>query len=174
MVVQATGRVVRDRRGLDLIVERRVPAPASEVWKWLTAPTHLKKWIGTYKGAPVVGGEISFTMSFEDGSAASRVTVSECTPESRFVLDWVADDDPWHVAISLADLGSSTVVFLAQRVSGPEQAGQVGPGWEYYLDRLLAARAGSAMPEWDDYFPSQVPYYERLATDGDPIAWTGR
>lgn len=174
MVVQATGRVVRDRRGLDLIVERRVAAPAAEVWKWLTAPAQLKKWIGTYKGSPVVGGTIAFSMSFEDAAGSQQVTVTECKPESRFVLDWVADEDPWHVAVSIADLGSSTVVFLAQRISDPKQAGEVGPGWEYYLDRLLAARGGTTMPDWDDYFPSQVPYYERLATDGDPIAWVGR
>ena len=150
MVVQATGRVVRDRRGLDLIVERTVPAPAAEVWKWLTASTHLKKWIGSYKGTPIVGGEIAFSMSFEEGSGSSQVTVTECAQETRFVLDWVAGNGggaPWHVAVSIADLGASTVVFLAQRISDPKQAGEVGPGWEYYLDRMLAARSGAAMPE---------------------------
>jgi hypothetical protein len=30
----------------------------------------------------------------------------------------------------------------------------VEPGWEYYLDRLVAARAGAPRPEWNDY-PAQ-------------------
>ncbi len=35
MAIQATGRVVRDRRGLELFVERRVPAPIGKVRTWL-------------------------------------------------------------------------------------------------------------------------------------------
>ena len=34
-------------------------------------------------------------------------------------------------------------------------AESVGPGWEYYLDRLVAAEAGRdpATLVWDDYYP---------------------
>jgi hypothetical protein len=31
---------------------------------------------------------------------------------------------------------------------------EIGPGWEYYLDRLAAAMNGSPVPDWDDYWPS--------------------
>ena len=87
MVVQATGRVVRDRRGLDLIVERRIPAPTSEVWKWLTAPSQLKKWIGTYKGTwpAFLRASVNFVVNLplpatgsrrEEGSATAKRTGS--------------------------------------------------------------------------------------------------
>jgi uncharacterized protein YndB with AHSA1/START domain len=174
MVVQATGRVVRDRGGLELIVERRIHAPAAEVWKWLTDPAHLKKWIGHYRGTAVVGGDITIMMTFEDDATEQRARVIECEPGARFVLDGVAGDEPWHVAVALAEVDASTVIFLTQHVSGAKQAGVVGPYWEYYLDRLLAAHRGAAMPDRDDYFDPQGAHYERLATDGDPIAWTGR
>ncbi len=36
---------------------------------------------------------------------------------------------------------------------------EVGPGWEFYLDRLLASQQGTAMPEWDDYWPSLAAAY---------------
>ena len=36
------------------------------------------------------------------------------------------------------------------------------PGWEYYLDLLVAARDGGPTPEWDDYYPAQKGYYEAL------------
>ena len=40
-------------------------------------------------------------------------------------------------------------------------AESVGPGWEYYLDRLVAAESGGdpASLDFDDYYPSQSEHY---------------
>jgi uncharacterized protein YndB with AHSA1/START domain len=171
MAIQATGRVVRDRRGLELIVERRLSAPVHEVWAWVTSPTQLKKWIGTYRGKPVVGGTVDFTMTFEKDAAAEKVTIVECRPEERVTLEWSGGDAVWLVSVAVADLDGSTVVYLKQRLANAREAGSVGPGWEYYLDRLVAATTGTSMPDFEPYLSVQQPYYERLAMDGDPVSW---
>ena len=43
-------------------------------------------------------------------------------------------------------------------------AAGVGPGWEYYLDRLVAAETGGdvAAIDFDDYHPAQSDYYRAL------------
>jgi len=50
----------------------------------------------------------------------------------------------------------------------------MGPGWEYYLDRLAAAMHGNAMPDWDDYWPNLASAYAdpRSAPESspDPVA----
>lgn len=171
MAIQATGRVVRDRRGLELIVERRVAGSVGEVWEWLTVSAQLKKWIGTYRGKPAVGATVAFTMTFEKGAEPETVTLIECRPEDRLTVEWGVGDDVWHVSVAVASLGESTMVYLKQRLTNARQAGSVGPGWEYYLDRLIAARAGAPAPEFDAYLSVQQPYYERLAMDGDPVSW---
>jgi hypothetical protein len=38
----------------------------------------------------------------------------------------------------------------------------MGPGWDYYLDRLAAARAGRPLPEWDQYYPAFSSHYKEL------------
>ena len=167
-VIQATGRVVRDRRGLELILERRIPASAEETWEWLTSAPQLKKWIGRLAGKPAVGGTVNFTMSFEKDAAAEPVTILECLPPRRLQLEWLVGADTWRVTVSLAEVDGATIVYLSQRLSGYREAGSVGPGWEYYLDRLVAAQAGNRMPDFDNYFPAQRPYFERLAMDGEP------
>jgi uncharacterized protein YndB with AHSA1/START domain len=172
--VPPTGRVVRDRDGLELLVERRLPVDAAEAWRWLTQSARLSKWIGTWKGAPAVGGDLQFTMRFEKDAAAETVTILECEPESRFRLRWAAESTPWVVAVSIVEVDGSTTVYLSQRLSASRDAGMIGPGWEYYLDRLMAAVNGGAAPNFDDYFPSQRPYFERLAMDGDPVGWPAR
>lgn len=40
----------------------------------------------------------------------------------------------------------------------------VGPGWEYYLDMLVAARDGAPKPDFDDYYPTMKSYFAELAT----------
>jgi hypothetical protein len=46
-----------------------------------------------------------------------------------------------------------------------EGVGEVGPGWEYYLDLLVAARGSTPKPTFDDYYPSMKPYFEgQIAT----------
>jgi len=142
-MLQATGRVVRDRDGLELLVHRRLPVPTPKAWEWLTSPRRMKRW-------------------------AESVTVLEQQPETRFTATWGTDAAP--VTVSLADLDGSTVVYVSRRVTSAQHAGVSGPALEFTLDRLVAAQSGATMPKRDSYLPQQ-PYYERLAMDGDPDAW---
>jgi uncharacterized protein YndB with AHSA1/START domain len=169
--VQPTGRVSRDVRGLELIVSRRIPAPAGEAWAWVTDPSLVKQWFGSFRAVPKPGSTFSVKLLAEEGHPSVRMGVLECIPGERYVVETVEADDVWHLTISVADLGGASMVFLAHRLETAREAGSIGPGWEYYLDRMLAARSGGAMPDFDDYFPSQKPYYERLAMNGDPVAW---
>ena len=43
-------------------------------------------------------------------------------------------------------------------------AAGVGPGWEYYLDRLVAAETGAdvAAIDFDDYYPAQSDHYRAM------------
>ena len=48
-------------------------------------------------------------------------------------------------------------------VDSGADVGSMGPGWEYYLDLLVASRDGGPAPAFDDYYPAQKAYYEGLA-----------
>ncbi|PRY67886.1 activator of Hsp90 ATPase-like protein [Glaciihabitans tibetensis] len=155
------GRVIRDSDGLELIVERAIEAPASEVWEWLTAPSRLSQWIGSWEGEPAVGGTLSFTMSAEQGAAPEPLTVLICDPGVHFLCDM--GENRWRIGFSLTEVQGLTLVFFTQRMAGAEQAGSIGPGWEYYLDRMIAARSSLPLPVWADYYPAFSRYYARVA-----------
>ncbi|MDO7883580.1 hypothetical protein [Antiquaquibacter soli] len=142
MVVQPSGRVVRDRRGLEVIVERRIPVPAEDVWGWLSSPAKVRKWI-----------------------SGARPSVVE--PGERVEL--VASD--WSATLSIAALDSGTIVYAKERADGSRAAADAGPRWEHSLDRLVAAIGGAKAPALEPYLATQRPYYERLAMDGDPMSW---
>ncbi|HEV7949176.1 MAG TPA: SRPBCC domain-containing protein [Glaciihabitans sp.] len=156
------GRVVRDADGLELIVERSVEAPAAEVWEWLTDPDKLEQWIGRWSGHPRVGSQLSFTMTAEAGAEPEPLTILICDRPQHFLADLGVDK--WRIGFSLFEFGSATSVFFTQRLMNPADAGSIGPGWEFYLDRLVAAREGTPGPLWDDYYPAFSAYYRRVAS----------
>ena len=49
-------------------------------------------------------------------------------------------------------------------MSDPAVAADVGPGWDYYLDRLVAAETGGdvAAVDFTDYHPADSDYYRSL------------
>ncbi len=170
-VVQATGRVVRDAIGLELIVQRRLPLALDDAWEWVTAPARLKQWMGVLKGRPALGAALQLKMTAEDGAPSVPLQVLECEPLLRYVVEQGDDADAMRLRVSLAETAAGTTVFFGHRLASARLAGDYGPGWEWYLDRLVAAVNGDAMPDFADYSPQQKPYFERIAMDGDPVGW---
>ena len=61
----------------------------------------------------------------------------------------------WQMVLDLAEVDGVTTLTFGQSLPDPAMAESVGPGWEYYLDRLVAAEEGRdpATLVWDDYYP---------------------
>lgn len=161
--IQPTGRVVRDKAGLELIVQRRIRLSATELWEWLTTPEKLTLWIGQADAVPALGETVPFTITGDGAPVTEPLTVLSCDAPARFTCTLGQPGIEWHLRVSLAEADGVTMLFLSQRISTAAEAGTVGPGWEYYLDRLVSAVVGAAMPDFAGYFPSQRPYFERLA-----------
>lgn len=165
MPLQPSGEVVRDRRGLSLLLERTVRLPADEAWEWLTTAARLKRWIGIWKGTPEVGAQLQFTMTAEEGSPTEPLTITRCEPGSRLGIVWGGH----RISVAIAQVGQSTTVYLSQEIADWREAGSWGPGWEWYLDRMLAAQSGASIPGFEQYLSVQRPYYERIALQVEPI-----
>ncbi|UOE43608.1 SRPBCC domain-containing protein [Agromyces larvae] len=161
MNAKPTGHYVTKGDELRLQFDRLFHAPIEDVWYSLTNPTATGGWIGTWTGSPSTGG-ILFKMTAEDPDADwMSVSVLECEPPHRFRLHVGSGDDTrrLHCHVREAAGGLTTLVFQ-ERVIDPSVVADIGPGWDYYLDRLTAFRAGQPMPEWNDYLALQRHYRE--------------
>ena len=67
------------------------------------------------------------------------------------------------VEITLTQTGSVTELRFVHHLTNRKLARDFGPGWEYYLDNLVAARVGEKLPTFDEYYPSQKQHYLDLA-----------
>jgi uncharacterized protein YndB with AHSA1/START domain len=151
-----------DGDGVWLQYRRRYGVPVEELWAALTEPDRLAGWIGTWTGEPVVGGTVDFVMVADGETEPEPITIAECAPPHRLVVEWpVPDHARWRVEVTLEGHGGESELLFVHRLSEPEALGDVGPGWQYYLDRLDAALTGGTMPAWADYYPALRETYEQ-------------
>lgn len=171
----ATGRP--ERRGdTDWIVfTRTFRAPIKDVWAAVTDPGRMARWIGTWTGDPA-SGSVRFLMTAEEGASEEVHHIEVCDPPRHLLTRSLGEgldgqEHEWLVEMRLKEEGDVTTLIFGQLLPRTEWAHHIGPGWDYYLDRLVAAETGGDVGavDWDrDYYPALVPAYEKLfpATPG--------
>lgn len=129
-----------------LVVTRRIEAPPSKVYRYLTESESWALWQGVEVSLdPHPGGVISMAMP---GGQMAQGKLVELVPDRRVVFSWGWVGHPevppasTTVEIDLAAEGSGTVVTLTHRGLPPEEVGIHRLGWEHYLPRLATASEG--------------------------------
>ena len=160
----ATGRR-EDRDGTAYVVfDRTFRAPIADVWAAVTEPERLERWIGTWSGDPA-SGSVEFRMTAESEDAPEEtIVIDECREPTRLVMRSARPDDhaeQWTWQLDLREADGLTTLTFAQEVIDVTLAESVGPGWDYYLDRMMAAESGGdlAAIDFDDYYPAFAAYY---------------
>ncbi len=92
-------------------------------------------------------------MAFEEGGPESVAHIDACEPPRRLALSTEGKYGV-KIEISLTQTDSVTELRFVHHVTDRKLARDFGPGWEYYLDNFVAARAGEKLPELDEYYPS--------------------
>lgn len=149
-----------------LVLDRTFRAPVEDVWAAVTDPARLARWFGTWRGDPSTG-RFEVAMTF-DGMPFEPYVVEVCEPPHRLRVRSVNDapEENWTLDLRLRASGAGTALELAQVVDATTDAADVGPGWEYQLDRLDAAVHGSdedvAAVVFGEPYRALAPHYRSL------------
>ncbi|WP_028479586.1 SRPBCC family protein [Nocardia sp. CNY236] len=158
-----TGRLVPSADGHDLVVTRTLPGSIEDAWVSITEPQRTARWIGRWEGTGALGETVKLQLGFEESSPWSDVEITECDAPQRLRVLITDENEPWDISIDLTSAGERTELrFVMCRVD-LTTIGEIGPGWEYYLDQLVASISGVPLPAFGDYFPAQREYYEDRA-----------
>ncbi len=166
MTTIPTGRLTPTTQGHDLALTREFRAPIDDVWDSVTQPDRVGRWFGHWSGDAGPGKTIQVTLVAEDGNPTSDVTITACTPPRHLALSVADPQGTWNLEVHLREQDGVTTIELVHHLGPDAPAGEVGPGWEYYLDRLIASRDGTAMPDFDDYYPSMKEHFEAQLRGG--------
>ena len=155
MSPKPTGHVL----GNDLILTRTFRAPIDDVWMSVTKSERTALWFGRWEGDAGPGKTVRLQMLHEQGQPWASVMIEKCEAPRHLVVSTKDESGEWQIELMLTQAGDTTELRFVHHLSDRKLAGDAGPGWEYYLDRLVAARQGSAPPSFADYYPAQKAYY---------------
>jgi uncharacterized protein YndB with AHSA1/START domain len=122
-----------------------LPAPVEEVFRHLTEPAAMIRWMGQHaRLQPVPGG--AFEVDINGVPVRGRYLVVE--PPTRVVVSWgvagSGDLPPGasEVEFTLTPAGDGTRLHLVHRNLPPGQAQMHDTGWHHFLPRLVLSAAG--------------------------------
>ena len=130
-----------------LEVERRLPAPIGEVFRWWTEPHLLSRWmtpIGTVEAELElrVGGALRIVMQGGDTVIEHTGTYVEIDPPRRLVFTWASPftgPQPSLVTVEFEPDGDAATVVRLNHSQLPDAAAESHRGgWGTMLDRLAA------------------------------------
>ncbi|ANS68537.1 hypothetical protein SLINC_6313 [Streptomyces lincolnensis] len=163
MTPEPTGQLVPTPSGYDLVLTRTYRASADDVWASVTEPERTARWFGPWRGEAGPGRTVEVQMAFEESAPWCPMRIEACEPPRRLAVSMEDEAGFWSLELLLAETAGVTELRLIHHLTSTEPLGTTGPGWEYYLDMLTAAREGKPQPDFEDYYPAQKAYYESLA-----------
>jgi uncharacterized protein YndB with AHSA1/START domain len=155
MTPRPTGRI----SGNELIITRTFRAPIEDVWTSVTKSESLERWYGRWEGDAAPGKTVRLLMVFEKGEAWTDVLIETCEPPRYLSVKTKSGFGEKRLELTLEQTGDTTTLTFVHHLTDKKWVGELGPGWEYYFDNLVAARAGEPLPSFDDYYPSQKQFF---------------
>lgn len=160
MTPKPTGSLTAVGEGrYDLVLKRSFRAAEEDVWASITEPERTARWFGTWEGDGAPGNTIRLQMGFEEGDAWSEVRIEACEPPRRLELTVNTEMGEWRLEAIVEEVDDETELTLVHHLDDTASVGSVGPGWEYYLDMLVASREGEDLPDFEDYYPAQADFF---------------
>jgi uncharacterized protein YndB with AHSA1/START domain len=151
-----TGRLV----GNDLVLTRTFRAPIEDVWASVTESERTARWFGAWEGEAGPGRTIKVQMMHEEGKPWMDMTIDACEPPRHLALSSAGEHGGWHMELELVESAGVTELRFTHHLTDTDGVGEVGPGWEFYLDALVASRDDEPSPVWDDYYPAMKEHFD--------------
>lgn len=145
-----------------VVFPRRLPLSREQAWAAVTDPARTAPWIGPWSGDPATG-TVELTMIAEDGAPVVSVGIVRC--EAPHLVVVTTAPDGWVLTVRIEGDDDEVVISLEQDIADAESAASIGPGWDFYMDRLVEAEAGrdpEAIRFSPDYHPGLSEHYRAL------------
>lgn len=149
--------------GGDLVLTRTFRAPIDDVWTSVTRSESTARWFGPWERVPGDDEKkIRVQMAFEEGKPWLDGKIERCEAPRHLSVRTKGGYGEKVLSIELSEADGTTTLEFTHHAVNRKAIGELGPGWEYYLDNLVASREGGAPPKFDDYYPSQKAHYTAL------------
>jgi uncharacterized protein YndB with AHSA1/START domain len=142
--------------------ERRLGHPVERVWRAITEPSEMEKWLALAELDLVEGGGVVLTWQNTDddgNTAVARGTVSALDPPHLVEFD---TDIHGRLRWELEPDGDGTALsFTAEVELPPDYELEVLAGWHIHLDHLEEVLDGGDI-DWPNWSTEHRPDWDRI------------
>lgn len=137
--------------------ERSVNAPVAQVWKLVTTPDGLERWLGrVVEGQLGPGERVVLVQDVVDPDHRQECVVTAWDPPHRMAMSWaVIGGEPSVLSVELTADRDRTRLVLEERAL-QEKAEEYLVGWQAHLDVLVAEAEGFGVPSLDAAFVAAI------------------
>ncbi|MFN8549894.1 MAG: SRPBCC family protein [Candidatus Obscuribacterales bacterium] len=148
--------------------ERVLPAEVEAVWRYLTDPELVCKWLGKSSMQPRDGGRIEINFDSEvqvDGVARIRGLIDRFDAPKSIAYSWIDTQSalPSHVSFELSEHELETNLVLVHSGLPEDKLGEFLALWHTRLDALIAHLKGLVPPDFVSNFRKLLPIYTAVA-----------
>ena len=101
-------------------------------------------------------------MAFEEGKPWLDGTIEHCEAPHHLAVRTKSAYGEKLLSMTLSESAGTTTLEFVHHSVNRKAVGELGPGWECYLDMLVASRQGQPLPTFDAYYPAQKAYFTSL------------
>lgn len=136
-----TGSIERKADAFEVYLERAIEHPPESVWRMLTEPDALPRWLAPGSLELFPGGAVH--IDFPESGATIDSRIRALDPPRLLEYSWSSGDEPERpLRWQLVSTGDGTRLALTLRLPGDEDAAKSAAGWDAHLEMLLAALEG--------------------------------
>lgn len=148
--------------------ERVLPAEVETVWRYLTDPDLVCKWLGKSSMQPRDGGRIEINFDSEmqvDGVARIRGLIDRFDAPKSIAYSWIDTQSalPSHVSFELSEHERETNLVLVHSGLPEDKLAEFLALWHTRLDALIAHLKGLVPPDFVSNFRKLLPIYTAVA-----------
>ncbi len=157
--VESKGTITVEEEYATLKYERRLSHPREIVWKAITDPKEIFKWLPGYKGVfeGYIGGAIDLVNTVTGSHVTGDILV--CDLHRAFDYEWHISPNPmfphgepesvirWELKQG-GDSDTGTLLTLTHSRISKMTTLYFAPGWHVYLDRLEAILNNQVPPDF--------------------------
>lgn len=158
---ESLGTIRRTNGAFEARLERQLDHDVATVWRMLTDPAELPKWLAPGEIELRPGGQAK--LDFTDSGTVIDSRVSEVEVPKRLGYSWSGPGEPERpVRWELEPQGDGTRLVLTLGVPDSEDVARACAGWEAHLQMLLAALEGVPIKFPFERFKSTREAYKEL------------
>ncbi len=139
-----------------------------DVWRALTDPARLARWIGEVQGDLRVDGE--YRRRFFASGSEGTGRIEACEPPGRLVVRHFAERGDEHlIKVTLDAEGEGTRVVVEVLELPPEKLFAYGAGIQIHVEDLVAYLEGREVEDADPRWDTLLARYEELVRQAGTV-----